>query len=167
MRIGDLAAQAGVTTKAVRFYEQAEVLPPPDRTPSGYRDYDAGALARLRFVKAAQAAGLSLAEIREVVAVRGTHGPPCEHVIALLDRHAADLDARIADLEAARAEVRRLRDRARDLDPAACGPDGVCHVIPTGDAYRFTSRRHAHRRESLQAPRLPPSSARRLPDDPQ
>lgn len=131
MRIGDLAAQAGVTTKALRFYEQAGVLPPPDRTSSGYRDYDGAALARLRFVKAAQAAGLTLAEIREVV-VREAQGPPCGHVAALLDRHAADLDARIVDLQAARAEVRRLRDRARGLDPAACGDDAVCHVIPTG-----------------------------------
>ena len=132
MRIGDLAARAGVTTKALRFYEQAGVLPPPDRTSSGYRDYDEAALARLRFVKAAQAAGLTLAEIREVVAVREAQGPPCEHVAALLDRHAADLEARIADLQAARAEVRRLRDRARGLDPAQCRADGVCHVIPTG-----------------------------------
>jgi len=132
MRIGDLAAQAGVTTKALRFYGQAGVLPPPDRTSSGYRDYDGAALARLRFVKAAQAAGLTLAEIREVVAVREAQGPPCGHVAALLDRHAADLDARIVDLQAARAEVRRLRDRARGLDPAACGDDAVCHVIPTG-----------------------------------
>lgn len=132
MRIGELAVQADVTTKALRFYEQAGVLPPPDRTPSGYRDYDDAALSRLRFVKAAQAAGLTLAEIREVVAVRKSQGPPCEHVAALLDRHADDLDARIADLQAARDEVRRLRDRARGLDPAACGADAVCHVIPTG-----------------------------------
>ena len=132
MRISDLATQAGVTTKALRFYEQAGVLPPPARTASGYRDYDDAALARLRFVKAAQAAGLTLAEIREVVAVREAQGPPCEHVAALLDRHATDLDARIADLQAARAEVRRLRDRARALDPAECRADGVCHVIPTG-----------------------------------
>ena len=131
MRIGDLAAQAGVTTKALRFYEQAGVLPAPARTTSGYRDYDEAALARLRFVKAAQAAGLTLAEIREIVAVREAHGPPCEHVAALLDRHAADLDARIAELQAARAEVRRLSGRAAGLDPAACRADAVCHVFPT------------------------------------
>jgi len=132
MRIGELALRAGVTTKALRFYEQAEVLPPPARASSGYRDYDETALARVRFVKAAQAAGLTLAEIREVVAVREAQGPPCEHVAAVLDRHAADLDARIADLTAARADVQRLRDRAANLDPAACAKDGVCHVIPTG-----------------------------------
>jgi DNA-binding transcriptional MerR regulator len=130
MRIGELAASAGVTTKALRFYERAGVLPEPARTPSGYRDYDDTALARLRFVKAAQAAGLSLTEIVRVVAVREDQGPPCGHVVALLDRHAADLDTRIATLTAARAEVERLRERAAGLDPADCDDAHICHVIP-------------------------------------
>lgn len=125
-----MARQAGLSTKALRFYEQAGVLPEPARTGSGYRDYDLTALDRLRFVKAAQAAGLTLAEIVQVVAVRDAHGPPCQHVVALLDRHAADLDARITDLQTARAEVRRLRERAEELDPADCAAAGVCHVIP-------------------------------------
>lgn len=130
MRIGEFAASAGVTTKALRFYEQACVLPAPARTPSGYRDYDDVALARLQFVKAAQAAGLSLAEIVQVVAVREAQGSPCGHVVDLLNRHAMDLDTRIAELTAARAEVERLRERARGLDPADCNDDRVCHVIP-------------------------------------
>lgn len=132
MRIGELAARVGLTVKALRFYESAGVLPAPARQPSGYRDYDEDALARLRFVKAAQAAGLTLAEIRQVVAVREHGGPPCRHVAALLDARAADLDRRIVELTALRGEVRRLRDRAEGLDPAACDAAAVCHVIPTG-----------------------------------
>lgn len=131
MRIGELAQRAGVTTKALRFYEQAGLLPAPARTAVGYRDYDEAVLARLRFVRAAQAAGLTLAEIHTVITVREDQGAPCEHVTALLDRHAAALDQRIAELEATRAEVRRLRDRAVTLNPAACTDDAVCHVIPT------------------------------------
>ena len=80
MRIGELAQQAGVTTKALRFYEQAGVLPEPARSPSGYRNYDETALARLRFIKGAQAAGLTIAEIVQIVAVREAQGPPCAHV---------------------------------------------------------------------------------------
>ncbi len=113
MRIGELAAEAEVTVKAVRFYERADVLPEPRRRSSGYRDYDDAALTRLRFVKAAQAAGLTLAEIREVIAVRDRSGSPCRHVTDLLAAHAADLDRRIADLTALREDVRRLRERAR------------------------------------------------------
>ncbi len=76
MRIGELARRSGLTTKALRFYEQAGVLPEPERQPSGYRDYDESALARLRFVRAAQAAGLTLAEIRQVFDVREQTGRP-------------------------------------------------------------------------------------------
>ena len=130
MRIGELAERAGTTTKTLRFYEHAGLLPEPQRTPAGYRDYDEGVLDRLRFVKAAQAAGLTLAEIRDVIAAREDTGPPCEHVTALLDAHGTDLDRRIAELTALRDEVSRLRQRARRLDPARCTADGVCHVIP-------------------------------------
>jgi len=131
VRIGELAERAGTRSKTLRFYERAGLLPEPERTASGYRDYDEGVLDRLSFVKAAQAAGLTLAEIRQVIAVRHDSGPPCAHVAALLEVHAVDLDARIAALEATRAEVQRLRQRASRLDPADCRPDGVCHVIPT------------------------------------
>lgn len=88
-------------------------------------------LTRLKFVKAAQAAGLTLAEIIQVSAVREANGPPCEHVVDLLDRHAADLDTRMRELAQTRAEVERLRRRAAGLDPADCLAEGVCHVIPT------------------------------------
>ena len=132
MRIGELAQRAGLSTKALRFYEQAGVLLTPARTASGYRDYDEIALTRLRFLRAAQAAGLTLAEIRTVIEIREDEGPPCEHVTDLLDRHAAALDERIAELRTTLAAVRRLRDRATTLDPKACREDGVCHVIPTG-----------------------------------
>lgn len=129
VRIGELARRAGTSARTLRFYEQAGLLPAPLRTPSGYRDYDDTAVDRLAFVRAAQAAGLTLAEIREVVAVREAQGPPCAHVVELLDRHANELDTRIAELEATRAEVRRLRERAATLDPAACVDADVCNVI--------------------------------------
>ncbi len=130
MLIGELAAKTGMTAKALRFYEQAGVLPEPARTPAGYRDYDPAALDRLAFVRAAQAAGLTLAEVRQVIAVRDADGSPCAHVTGLLDRHAADLDDRIAALTVTRAEVQRLRKRAATLNPTDCRADGVCHVIP-------------------------------------
>ena len=132
MRIGELAERTGTTTKTLRFYEQAGLLPAPQRTAAGYRDYDSGVVERLSFVKAAQAAGLTLAEIRGVIAVRELSGPPCEHLTALLERHAVELDQRIGELAALREEVERLRERASGLDPAACTTDGVCHVIPAG-----------------------------------
>jgi MerR family copper efflux transcriptional regulator len=96
MRIGELAATAGVTTKTIRYYESAGVLPAPARQASGYREYDHRAVDRLAFVKAAQAAGLTLAEIVDVVSARESAGAPCAHVAAVLEQHAHDLERRIA-----------------------------------------------------------------------
>jgi MerR family copper efflux transcriptional regulator len=70
MRIGEVADAAGLSTKALRYYEQAGLIDEPARTPSGYRDYDAGVLDRLRFIRSAQAAGLTLGEIKGVIAFR-------------------------------------------------------------------------------------------------
>ena len=70
MLIGELSADAGVPSKTIRFYEQAGLMPAPPRTPAGYRDYPPGALDRLAFIRHAQAAGFTLAEIRSVLAIR-------------------------------------------------------------------------------------------------
>ena len=129
MRIGELAEQAGISTKAIRYYEQIGILTPPARTASGYRSYDEAALGRLSFVRAAQAVGLTLGEIRQVIAFRDDGQAPCAHVTELLRRHAADLDLRIRELQELRGELRQLAERATTLDPEQCPPEQVCHII--------------------------------------
>jgi MerR family copper efflux transcriptional regulator len=129
MRIGELAEQAGISTKAIRYYEQVGILAPPARTASGYRAYDQVALNRLGFVRAAQAVGLTLGEIRQVIAFRDDGQAPCTHVTELLQRRAVDLEARIRELQQLRRELRRLAERAATLDPEECPPERVCHII--------------------------------------
>ncbi len=129
MRIGELAELAGISTKAIRYYEQVGILAPPARTPSGYRSYDQRALGRLEFVRAAQAVGLTLGEIRQIIAFRDDGQAPCAHVTDLLQRHAADLDRRIRELRQLRGELRQLAERAATLDPERCPPERVCHLI--------------------------------------
>ncbi len=130
MRIGEVAERAGVSAKAIRYYEQLGILVPPARTPSGYRAYDETVLGRLGFLRSAQALGLSLDEIRQIVAFRDGGMAPCEHVARLLRRHAAELEHRIAELERLRGELQRLAERAETLDPERCPPESVCYVIP-------------------------------------
>ena len=129
MRIGELADQADISTKAIRYYEQIGILTPPARTTSGYRAYEQAALGRLAFVRAAQAVGLTLGEIRQIIAFRDNGQAPCAHVTDLLHRHAADLDQRIRELQQLRGELRQLAERATTLDPEHCPPEQVCHVI--------------------------------------
>jgi DNA-binding transcriptional MerR regulator len=129
VRIGEVVTRSGVSDKTLRFYEEVGVLDRPKRAPSGYRDYDADALDRLAFVRAAQAVGLTLGEIREVIAMRDRGEVPCAHVLDLLQQRSAEVEARIAELHRLQAELRRLARRARTLDAADCDPGRVCHLI--------------------------------------
>jgi MerR family copper efflux transcriptional regulator len=101
------------------------------RTTSGYRDYPPQAVARLRFIRAAQSAGLTLAEIRDVLEVRDSGQPPCRSVTTLLKAHLDQVEQRISELEHARAMLRGLHARAAATDPAKCHADRVCSILDT------------------------------------
>ncbi|MFC9543046.1 heavy metal-responsive transcriptional regulator [Streptomyces sp. NPDC056956] len=129
MRIGELATESGLTTKTIRFYEQAGLLPAPPRTPGGYRDYPDHTVARLAFVRDAQAAGLSLAEIRSVLALRDSGQAPCEQVGVLIEEHLAEIDRRMAELRQARTVLRELARRAAVTDPDTCSAGDICTIL--------------------------------------
>jgi len=105
LSVGQLAAQAGVRSDTIRYYERAGLLPRPRRTDGDHRRYGAADLDRLLFIRGAQRLGLRLAEIRDLLAVRDTGVCPCEPAEVLLRRHVAEIDAEIARLTALRAEL--------------------------------------------------------------
>ena len=129
MLIGELASKTGLTTKAIRFYEAQRLLQQPRRTAGGYRDYGEDVLDRISFIRAGQAIGFTLGELREVIAFRDQGQAPCSHVATLLDQKAEDIDQRITELVLLRDTLHTLRERASRLDPATCPPTTVCHLI--------------------------------------
>jgi MerR family copper efflux transcriptional regulator len=129
MRIGDLAARGQVTAKTIRFYEQAGLLPAPPRTAGGYRDYGPEAAMRLTFIRDAQGAGLSLAEIRSVLDVRDSGEAPCGHVTTLIDRRLEDIERRMAELRQTRTALRELARRAAATDPDTCPEGEICTIL--------------------------------------
>lgn len=129
MRIGQLASRSSLSAKTIRYYEQVGLTRPPRRSPSGYRDYDDSAVDRLAFIRAAQALGLSLGEIRSIIALRDDGETPCGYVVDLLQSRSADIDRRIAQLRSLRKELDRLVQRAESLRPVDCDPRRVCHLI--------------------------------------
>ena len=131
MRIGKLAEESGVSAKTLRFWESTGLLADPARTPSGYRDYDPDVLDRLIFIRHAQAAGLTLAEIRQVLAISDKGEPPCAHLTDVVDQHLADVDHRIQELEETRSLLEHLAKRAAEQDPADC--DGYCAILRPPD----------------------------------
>lgn len=133
MLIGELADALEVPPETVRFYERRGLLAAPQRARNGYRLYSEAALHRLRFIRTAQAAGLTLAEIRSIIDLRDKGTVPCSHVGALLETKLADVQQRQRHLAALEIELNQLLQHSRSLDPADCGDDDVCHIL-TADA---------------------------------
>lgn len=132
MRIGELAEAAGVTAKTVRYYEQIGLMPAPGRTGTGYRNYDGALLERLRFIRDAQATGLSLTEIASVLELKDAGQGACDHTRALLAGHLAEIDRQIERLTVTRAALAALSERVAGLDPADCTDPARCQVIGHG-----------------------------------
>ena len=130
MRIGVLARRTGLAPSAVRYYEQLGLLPAPGRTASGYRSYADDTVDRITFIRSAQAVGLTLAEVGQVLGVRDAGEAPCLVVTELIDRRHAEVRARIAELKSLERELTQLHERAKRLEPRDCDPSGICHVIP-------------------------------------
>lgn len=129
MRIGELASEADVTAKTVRYYESIGLLAEPERTASGYRDYDQRTLERLRFIRDAQESGLSLAEIASVLELKDVGASSCRHTVGLIERHLADVDRQIERLVETRRQLMAMAQRAIALDPADCTDPDRCQVI--------------------------------------
>ncbi len=132
MQIGELARQTDTTTKTIRYYESIGLLPAPRRNQAGYRIYDDAAIDRLRFVREAQASGLSLAEVQSILELKDAGARSCRHTAALVERHLVEVEVQIERLERARDELRSLAERAASLDPADCIDPNRCQVL-TGD----------------------------------
>ena len=127
MKIGEAAERSGVPAKTIRFWEDQRLLPAPARTPASYRDYDPAVLERLAFIRHAQAAGLTLEHIRQVLDIRDEGQPPCVHVAGLIARRLAEVEARLTELARARDQLAALAARAAAQDPADCR--GYCSII--------------------------------------
>jgi MerR family transcriptional regulator, Zn(II)-responsive regulator of zntA len=129
MRIGELAAAAGTTTKTLRFYEGSGLLPRAERSANGYRDYRPEVISLLDFIRRGRVAGLTLAQIREVIDIRETGDAPCDHVFQLMTARVVDIDRQIAELAVLRAALIQRRDQARDADPSTCPAEAVCRYV--------------------------------------
>lgn len=129
MLIGEVASAAGMSSKTLRFYEEQGLLPPARRSANGYRQYSGDTLARLDFIARGRAAGLSLSQIRNILAVSEPGDAPCAHVKDVLAGQLAELDLKIAELTTLRAGVAASYDAVAAGSPAACDQSKVCSYL--------------------------------------
>ena len=127
LAIGELAARAGLTRDALRYYERLGMITPLRRTSGGFRVYAPDVIERLRFIKQAQANGMTLAEIKDLLRLDARRGNQCRQVQQLLQRKLADLDSRVTQLQEFRRTLKGyLTQCERTL---AHTPDADCPVV--------------------------------------
>jgi len=116
LTIGQVAAYAGVTKRAVRHYHKIGLLPEPARDRSGYRSYDAAAIVRLIRIHTLADAGVPLARVQVLLAA----GPAdFADGVERIDR---EMRAEIRRLQAARRRLARLADGEQlALPPSVVG----------------------------------------------
>ena len=124
LTIGALASRCGVSRDTVRFYERERLLPVPRRTASGYRLYGEEDAGRVRFIRRAQAMGLTLDDVRELLRVQTLKTPEqCRRVGARLRSRIQAVEEKITQLRAFREELlRNLRRCERAEGEASCCP---------------------------------------------
>jgi len=115
--IGELAQRSGVSRRALRLYEARGILPPPRRTPSGYRVYGREVLDILTFVTEGRRLGLTLTDIRHIVALRRAGSPPCVHVRRLLEDKVKALEAVLDSVRSVLKSWNRVRGRQAAVCP--------------------------------------------------
>lgn len=98
LKVGELAARAGVGVQTLHYYERLGLLPPPDRSGANYRLYPPASLRQVQFIKKAQALGFTLEEIKEILGLRERGRAPCRCVADVARKHLREMDTRIAAL---------------------------------------------------------------------
>ncbi len=131
-RIGELAGRLDLNTQTIRYYERVGLLPEPQRTETGYRIYKEEDERRLNFVKNARNVGLSLGEIKEVLAFHERGEPPCAYVTEAIARRAKEVEHQIEELTRFKRELDRLYERTREQPAREPVSDRYCHIIESG-----------------------------------
>ena len=106
--IGNLAAVTNVSTDTLRYYEREDLLQPRTKSASGYRLYDEEAARRVQFIRHAQECGFTLAEIRELLTLRGRNSACCNDVKRVAIERKLQLEARIRSMKTMSAALDSL-----------------------------------------------------------
>lgn len=118
--IGAASRRAGVGIDTIRYYEREGLLPKPTRRASGYRDYNRGAIERLRFIRRAKDLGFTLADIRELLALSADR----ERGVGSVKHRAAE---RLAEIEQRIRELQRMKRGLKQLIDACPGHGALEH----------------------------------------
>ena len=124
LTIGKLAKVTDTSVETIRYYERIGLMPPPPRTPAGYRLYSSKGARRLAFILHARRLEFSLNETRELLEQRDGK-PACDQVQDLAARKVDQLETEMRRLMSARDEIHKLAEQC-----APGCPDDACSAPP-------------------------------------
>ena len=125
MRISEFARRAEVNVQTVRYYERRGLLPEPERSPAGYREYTPKLLERLQFIRRAQELGFTLNEINDLLDLRTDPRTTADQVKTRAEAKMEDIDTRIQDLRQIRHALQHLAGQCQ----GGSGPTGDCPLL--------------------------------------
>lgn len=125
---GDVARLLGIGVQTLHYYEREGLIPSPARSDSGYRLYTPPLIDRVRFIRKAQALGLPLDEVRDILRLTEEGASPCGRVQAALTEKLREVNERLRELESFRDELMALVAQAPSLSDNSSSPH-VCAIV--------------------------------------
>src|SRR5215472_6448078 len=130
LKVGAVAKAAGVGVQTLHYYERLGLLPKPARSAANYRLYSPEAIRRVRFIKRAQAIGLTLEETKQILDLKDHERAPCHRVVELGQKHLQEIDARLTQLRAFhRLLAKSLNEWRKDDKPERVCAGEFCDLI--------------------------------------
>ncbi|MDS3861720.1 heavy metal-responsive transcriptional regulator [Thermosynechococcaceae cyanobacterium BACA0444] len=130
LKIGDVAKQSGVSVPTLRYYETLGLITPAERGDNGYRYYALTVISQVLFIKKAQALGLALDEIRQILDVRDRGELPCEMVQSLLAQKIQQLNTQISQMQTFKQELEAYQTQWQGITPQLSETE-ICPLIET------------------------------------
>ncbi|QDT52744.1 Mercuric resistance operon regulatory protein [Caulifigura coniformis] len=124
--ISQLAQAADIPTTTVRYYERVGLVEPEDRTVGNYRLYSEESLRKLKFIRAAQAIGFTLDDVKALLSTPNNTAASCREVQSRIENRLAEVDQRLKDLRHVQRVLKASLEKCKDTEQADC-----CHVIET------------------------------------
>lgn len=123
LRIGQVSTRSHLPVKTIRFYEERGLIQAAARTSGGFRLFDPAVLSRLSFIKRAQALGLSLNDIQDILAISDAGKRPCKSVRHKFKEKVVEVENRIHQLKQLKEQLLCLiseADQREEMEADIC-----------------------------------------------
>jgi MerR family transcriptional regulator, Zn(II)-responsive regulator of zntA len=125
LKVSEVAKTLGINPQTLYFYERTGLIPSPQRTEAGYRLFSEEDVERLRFIARTKTLGLTLDEIKELLALREGQALTCQAVYERLAAKLVQIESQVQQLQALQAELEPLLARCQ------IHPDNACILLET------------------------------------